>query len=224
MLEKSFNLEDIVKQFTTRDLGVLIDTDKQTTLKTSLFQKPVSGIYIFWCTGLLEELDSYHHNLLIKGKVSADNTIKGKDKKHDYHRITFDIDWFPEEIYDQFALYVGKSTNIANRLGMHLKMGTSHQKWQKKMLELNSDNSNLPYLQIHAPTTSCQFRSGIELLLKDKTEAEFWEILKNKISFSFLPLDARDTTNADLNVVERFYLEDYLIGALRPWFNVDSER
>jgi hypothetical protein len=25
-------------------------------------------------------------------------------------------------------------------------------------------------------------------------------------------------------VVERFYLEDYLIGALRPWFNVDSER
>lgn len=226
MLQKSFNLQEIINLFTSRELVDLIDNDKKTTLKSSLFQKPVSGIYIFWYNGSVAELDTYHRHLLIKGKVSADNTIKEKDKKHDFHRITFDTGWFPEEIKNQFALYVGKSTNIANRFGMHLKMGTSHTCWKEKMLDksLDHEDQNLPYLRIYSPTTSCQFRSGIELLLKNKSEEEFWEILKHKITFSFLPLDTRDAANTDLNVVERFYLEDYLIGALRPWFNVDSER
>jgi hypothetical protein len=61
---------------------------------------------------------------------------------------------------------------------------------------------------------------------KEIGDKEFWEFLQKNIAFSYLTFDDKDSNgkNIDLFVAERFYLEDYLIGALRPWFNIDSER
>ena len=119
---------------------------------------------------------------------------------------------------------------------MHLKMGTSHKKWIEdwnKKIESQKTYSHQyvlrnGYYSVYSPTTSCQFRSGIELLFKTKelTESEFWKNIQDNIEFSYLTFENTDSQEPikDRSVAERFYLEDYLIGALRPWFNIDSER
>ncbi len=65
-------------------------------------------------------------------------------------------------------------------------------------------------------TTSCQLRYGIEHIFNE-TEAPL-EIIHNQIGYSYV------TDFKDNGLVTRFYLEDLLIGTLRPWFNLDSER
>lgn len=47
------------------------------------------------------------------------------------------------------------------------------------------------------------------------------ERLKKNVTLSVLACN--DTIDQHF-VAERFYLEDFLIGALRPWFNLDSEK
>ena len=80
------------------------------------------------------------------------------------------------------------------------------------------------YLKLYSPTTSCQFRSGIELLLIDELDEKlFWKTIEENICYSFYPLNSTDQ-KTDTDMPTRFYLEDYLIGKLRPWFNLDCER
>jgi len=103
---------------------------------------------------------------------------------------------------EKICLYVGKSTDIKKRLSQHLMLGTEKLYEGKETFLLKK-------------TTACQLRTGFDFLyLHQKTENIFKE-MDQRLEFSFLKEE---------DFIKRFYLEDYLIGNLLPWFNVDSER
>jgi hypothetical protein len=230
--KKGESLSEI--QFKTLPFSKLIDIKKS---KTTCFDKGLNqpGIYVFWWVGTKKELEGLNRKILLKGKVDKLSKEHNGKLGHHCHEIDFSADWFPKNS-DRYALYVGKSTNIAKRFSLHLKMGTSHEKWneswdqriESKKADPNQCVLKNGYYSVYSPTTSCQFRSGIELLFKTKelTESEFWKNIQENIEFSYLTFENTDTNGPikDSSVAERFYLEDYLIGALRPWFNIDSER
>lgn len=229
LTKQAFQLEQVFSEFPWETVALrdLLEGRKNS----SVLQVPKNaGVYVFWWTGSEECLSNLHTRLLIKGKVTAPG-------EHHRHEIYFSTEWMPEmnlEGKTRRALYVGKSTNIKKRLGLHLRTKTTHLEWRQSLLtgvnclsgrrpEIQESNySNAQHYSLFAPTTTCQFRAGMELLgLGITDEVAFWELLKDNITFSFLSLDDQ---NKDRFVPFRFYLEDYLIGALRPWFNLDSER
>ncbi|MFX1767699.1 MULTISPECIES: hypothetical protein [Paraburkholderia] len=65
-------------------------------------------------------------------------------------------------------------------------------------------------------TTSCQLRFGIEHVFP--AEANPLDVVKSSVGFSYCD------EFPDNAVAERFFAEDRLVGHLRPWFNIDSER
>ncbi|MBL8992186.1 MAG: hypothetical protein JNM63_02520 [Spirochaetia bacterium] len=103
------------------------------------------------------------------------------------------------------CLYVGKSTDIRIRFGLHLK--------RKSLGRLHtipkSNRKQKP------ATTTCQLRHGIEHLFPD--EPDPLGLIGKYVGYSFEPFGADE-------IAERFYRENLLIGTLKPWFNVDSER
>ncbi len=175
----------------------------------------------------------------IQKNEEATPEINKENNEHQIHKVSYNPDWLtPIKLQGQetelYPLYVGKSTNVLKRLGLHLKLKTKHTEWRNSILKgencLNNDALNkeygtydpTDYYNFFSPTTSCQFRAGMELMcLGTEGEDKFWDLLKDNIHFSFLSADSDDK---DQFVAHRFYLEDYLIGALRPWFNLDSER
>lgn len=65
-------------------------------------------------------------------------------------------------------------------------------------------------------TTSCQLRYGIEHPFKQHPAT--LSLIYDNVGFSYM---------ADFNgnpITERFFGEDLLVGVLRPWYNIDSER
>ncbi len=240
MLHSKFSITELFSEdksgssshkFKTLPLSDLVDYKNS---KTTCSDKGLnhSGIYIFWWTGKIDELKSLNKRILLKGKVDKEASASNQKKEHHYHKIEFSTDWFPKLKQKRYALYVGKSTDIAKRFQWHLKIKTKHKSENKDVINWRAAmDLKSEYTSVYSPTTSCQFRSGIELLLKNKkfnTNEDFWNYVKENVSFSFLTFH-NDTTKdkdseKDLFVAERFYLEDYLIGTLRPWFNIDSER
>ena len=65
-------------------------------------------------------------------------------------------------------------------------------------------------------TTSCQLRWGIEHIFPQ--EGNPLELIFNSVGFS------HRTDFPENAIAERFFDEDRLVGAWRPWFNIDSER
>lgn len=114
-------------------------------------------------------------------------------------------DWWPPEL-DYPCLYVGKSTNIKKRFSLHIK---------RKCLERlhNIPESNEKQKPV---TTTCQLRYGIEHVFKHETNP--LDIIFNSVGFSY------STDFSDDAIAARFFEEDRLIGAWKPWFNIDSER
>ena len=115
------------------------------------------------------------------------------------------MEWWPPEI-ELPCLYIGKTTNIKQRFSQHIKRGSKGRLHQ------------IPetYEKQKGVTTSCQLRYGIEHIFINDMQP--LEIIFNKVGFSY------STNFPDNAIVERFYMEDRLIGTWRPWFNVDSER
>lgn len=114
-------------------------------------------------------------------------------------------DWWPHELLYP-CLYVGKSTNIKKRFSLHIKR-------------------NSPGRLHHAPvrnikekprTTSCQLRFGIEHIFPGVQDP--LQVIFQSVGFSYR------TDFPENAIAERFFEEDRLIGAWRPWFNIDSER
>lgn len=224
----------------TEKLGNIIDKNKKHPFKAGMEK---AGVYIFWWSGDFNELKKKHLHIQIKGKhVSRKDRERGNYQKievNHIHKLTYNPEWLtPIKLQGQetefYPLYVGKSTNVLNRLGLHLKLKTKHTEWRNSILKgenclnndaLNKENGTYDpndYYNFFSPTTSCQFRAGMELMcLETEEEDKFCDLLKDNIHFSFL---SADSDNKDEFVEHRFYLEDYLIGALRPWFNLDSER
>ena len=104
------------------------------------------------------------------------------------------------------CLYVGKSTDIRHRFSQHLLRTKTNR------LHASGENNQKakPY------NSSCQLRFGIEHIFPNAKNPV--EIITNSVGFSF------DINFSDNAIAERFFAEDRLVGFLRPWFNIDSER
>ncbi|MBQ9494912.1 MAG: hypothetical protein IJR50_04655 [Treponema sp.] len=121
--------------------------------------------------------------------------IKGPNRK------TQSLSWDWNLDNEKICLYVGKSTDIKKRLGQHLLLKTNN-------LYPNTTS------ELYKKTTSCQFRSGFDYLYQKKNINIFSKINK-RVHLSII---------RENNFIRRFYMEDFLIGKLLPWFNIDSER
>lgn len=103
---------------------------------------------------------------------------------------------------EKVCLYVGKATNIKKRLGQHLCLKTGH---------LYPKTTNY----LNKITSACQFRAGFDYLYQDNKGINIFTEINSRIHLTILKED---------DFIRRFYIEDFLIGRLLPWFNVDSER
>lgn len=118
--------------------------------------------------------------------------------------IEYDDEWLGIEAGGPVPLYVGKTGSLRKRMTQHLLASRP-----KRVLEGSK-------LKAMAPTTSCQLRAGVERLFPN--EQKPLELLLDNIGVSFVELDG------DEHAVNRFYLEDFAIGCMRPILNVDVER
>lgn len=114
-------------------------------------------------------------------------------------------DWWPAELAYP-CLYVGKSTNIKNRFSLHIK-----RRCHGRLHEAHPKN-----WKVKPNTTSCQLRWGIEHVFPQ--ESDPLAVILEHVGFSYR------TDFPDNAIAERFFEEDRLVGAWRPWFNIDSER
>jgi hypothetical protein len=151
-----------------------------------------AGVYAFWWIGDREKLMNSNREVVLLGPG-------GKPVNVEYEN------WWTDDL-EYPCLYVGKSTNIRKRFGLHLKTGTAGRLHEP-------DVSNR---KAKPRTTSCQLRWGIEHIFPN--EREPLSLIATSVGFSY-------RTNFSGNpTVERFFEEDRLVGTWRPWFNIDSER
>jgi len=111
-------------------------------------------------------------------------------------------DWFPKDL-PFIPLYVGKTTKLKTRISQHLL--------RKLLNRVHTKPKNLK--KVKPKTTSCQLRAGIEQIFPNKEKT--LEFILENIGLSFIEEELPG---------RRFYLENFTIGYLRPWFNLDSER
>lgn len=157
-----------------------------------------AGVYAFWWLGPKEKLLAGNTRILLKGP--------NKNKEQADNLVTVDYkDWWPDCL-PYPCLYVGKSTNIKKRFGLHIKRGSA-----RRLHEACPESH-----KAKPKTTSCQLRHGIEHVFPD--EQNPLGLINENVGFSC----SVDFPNNP--VAERFFAEDLLIGQWRPWFNVDSER
>lgn len=114
-------------------------------------------------------------------------------------------DWWPGDLAYP-CLYVGKTTNVRRRFSLHIK-----RKCPGRLHASHSLN-----WKASPKTTSCQLRWGIEHLFP--REENPLALIFDSVGFSFR------TDFPENAIAERFFEEDRLVGAWRPWFNIDSER
>lgn len=113
--------------------------------------------------------------------------------------------WWPSDAPFP-CLYVGKATNLKRRFGQHLLRKT----------EGRAHQSQPGNAKAKPKTTSCQLRFGIEHVFP--SEANPLGLIGRAVGFSYYDGFSENA------IAERFYAEDRLVGHLRPWFNIDSER
>ena len=154
-----------------------------------------AGIYAFWWINDADNEELKKANRIITLKGSAGQEV----------RVEYMHEWY--ENLTAPCLYVGKSTNLRQRISQHLlisKTGRLH-------------DFHDGFLKAKPYNTSCQLRWGIEHIFPENQKPT--EIIRKHIGVSFRVMD--DVSNA---VAERFFEEDKYIGLWRPWFNIDSER
>lgn len=152
------------------------------------------GIYVFWWI----KRDS-NSLIQLKNQLPVQYNLKGKKIKgvNGHHQVTIDITAQWLDLYsNDIPLYVGKNDDcIFDRIGLHL--------------QIHKD-------KYYGNTSSDQLRRGIERIFHNSTNTS--NIIVNHIGFSYWNLHGSN------EAVNRFYLEDYAIGKLKPLFNVDIER
>lgn len=164
-----------------------------------------AGIYSFWWTGDFEILRNANTKVTLIGKK-----IKGKQEKIEH-------EWQISDNGSAICLYIGKTTNIKQRIAKHLYITKDWKDWYTLPKQNNKEIGNLLAKKnaIYKPNTVCQFRAGLQHLLKNNEEIKTVEDTFKYIDISFIEI---------LDVGERFYLENLAIGSYRPLFNIDSER
>jgi hypothetical protein len=156
---------------------------------------PNSGaVYCFWWTGPLTLLRECNRCLDLMGP--------GKRLVSVY----MDDEWLGIDAGLPIPLYVGKTADsLAKRVGQHLRI---------------KDIRTTPMFdgarKQPRPTTSCQLRAGVEHLFPQVGDTR--ALLLDYIGLSYVELDG------DRHAANRFYLEDYAVGLMRPPLNIDVER
>lgn len=150
------------------------------------------GVYAFWWIGDRAELLASNRTVVLKGPNELRVSVEYQD-------------WWPKNLTYP-CLYIGRSTNLRKRFGLHIK-SRSHGRLHQ------------PHADHHKATrrtTSCQVRWGIEHIFPN--EKNPLNLIRKSVGFSYRNDFA---VNA---IAERFFEEDKLVGIWRPWFNIDSER
>ena len=191
-----------------------------------------SGVYCFWYRGSAEDLAEYNAIHYIQGQQGylEDPRLEGTDIQclwtgtrenqkrevidvyHLFHPVTWQF--HQREVGGELLvpLYVGKASNIFKRVKQHLAWpGRNHPVAQVHPIV------HLPMALKPPGNTVAQMRAGFEFLFQNEDDQNKRLRLQNNIALSIFPFDFIDFQN-------RFYFENYLIGMLRPPFNVDSER
>ncbi|GGM40426.1 hypothetical protein GCM10011351_28210 [Paraliobacillus quinghaiensis] len=156
------------------------------------------GIYVFWwLNNSTDSREPFHEQ-----KGSLKFTLQGKKITYqggsdEYQQIEIEIsDSWLEKYKNHIPLYVGKSADcILKRIGLHLQI--NQPKYTGK-------------------STSDQLRRGIERLFYSYPNTT--DLIVKHVGYSYINLHGEE------DVVNRFYLEDFVIGKLMPLFNIDIER
>jgi hypothetical protein len=196
-----------------------------TTPKTDYYN--FSGLYVFWWVGKKSVLDNAAVAHLNQGKQYKEQEddarfslldkeppiqeVEGLIRPHLMHPLNFKFNWLPDDQYEWKApLYVGKASGVFDRVKHHLL-------WHNNFVALSPNVKKYYPNILPRHTGRQQFRVGFEYLFQKLPVAKRHTLLESNIALSVLPTPADD-------VSFRFYEEDYMIGLLRPAFNVDSER
>ena len=151
-----------------------------------------AGVYAFWWIGDYNKLMESNRKVALKGPNEIRVSVEYRD-------------WWPKDLAYP-CLYVGKTTKLRKRFGMHIK-----SKSLGRIHEPHAEHHKAPPI-----TSSCQLRWGIEHIFPN--EQNPLSVIRNSVGFSYR------NDFADNAIAERFFEEDRLVGTWRPWFNIDSER
>lgn len=120
--------------------------------------------------------------------------------------IHVDDEWLGLSADLPLPLYVGKTADsLAKRVGQHLRLSEARTTPRFEGVKKQP-----------RPTTSCQLRAGVEHLFPQMESTR--EFVLENIGLSFVVLGGDD------HAANRFYLEDYAVGLMRPALNIDIER
>ncbi|PHQ27796.1 GIY-YIG nuclease family protein [Leeuwenhoekiella nanhaiensis] len=196
-MEAKYSNENIdkAKEALTSNHAQLVKTFiKKNGISKSLLTEQ-SGVYIFWWEGSLEGFT--------KTVTSSIFLINGKKTHKEQIKICFTKEWIKKATHhNKVCLYVGKTTNLRDRISKHLKLG-SPTLWKNK--KRNSGSK---------PNTVSQMRIGLETVYNK----DMLEEIKNQVSISYHPMNKYSES------INRFYVEDFLIAHYFPLFNIDIER
>ena len=181
------------------NLVLLQDIISNDTFVKNVLPKD-GGIYAFWWVNDLAKIK----NQLKKSKYN----LKGKHTVG-LLPVSFSEEWINLNISssnnDKICLYVGKTTNISQRISKHIRPKTTDI-WKG-----NKRHSGIK------PNSESQLRIGVERVFYNDSIIEFY----GNIGLSYIEL--KDIYKYQ-NGINRFYLEDYFISKHYPLFNIDIER
>jgi hypothetical protein len=186
-----------------------------------------SGLYVFWWFGPKQYLENAVHDHLIQGKqykaVNDDRRyeligqaapvedVPGRVKSHLIQPVRYDFKWTADRFGERTALYAGKASGVFDRVKAHLQ-------WQQQFAQFHASTDDERGARVLARHSGRQqLRAGFEYVFQNVIEKQRKEYLNAYVGLTVYP------SPADA-VSFRFYAEDYLIGTLRPAFNVDTER
>ena len=190
------------------------------------------GLYAFWWVGDASVLDGDQKVQFVGPSVALDD--KDAERGDGRHTSSFAIDPKDRLIdLDRTCLYVGKSTNIYQRVRQHVMLRLDSNQFlnvnKKDQPVLRTARYDEPISTVYKRNTSCQFRAGMEYLFRHRSEQEptvVLDAIRNNVRLSYVELsnDLADYADGEDAFKRRFYWEDLLIGVLQPWFNLDGER
>lgn len=169
---------------------ICLDWKKAQNAKPSF-----GGVYVFWWKGSAQNFLSSVQNPKIHFVGPGEKILT----------LKIEESVISDSKNGMLPLYVGKASNIAKRIGQHLKLGT------KRTVPSKAVSSTSKRM-----TTSCQVRDRLDRLFPDIDDTR--HLALKKLALSYVEIDGVN------NFLDRFFLEDLAIGVLRPIFNVDSER
>ena len=175
-----------------------------------------SGLYCFWWLGKQADLENGFATHWLKGKVIGGDAgrihpdLQELRGGYVMHKITWQ---FPRRVKPGgVPLYIGKGSSVFKRVKLHLQ-------WPKSAWPKYSKPPQVSEIQRAGSVNSqTQFRKPFEYLFQTVTDDVVrTQLLLANVGLSFINRPFYD-------VAARFFGEDELIGALRPPFNLDSER